>query len=69
MLVLTRRPELDDQSKILIGDDIEITVIEVKGDQVRLGIKAPRQVSVHRAEIYAEIQQELSVRQQDSDAS
>ena len=60
MLVLTRRL---DQS-ITIGDPlspadaIEVTVIEVRGDQVRLGIKAPRTTAVHRAEIYQQIQQE-----------
>ena len=47
MLVLTRKL---DQS-IKIGDDIEITVVEVRGDQVRLGVAAPRDVTVHRREI------------------
>ncbi len=59
MLVLTRRPELGDQSKIRIGDDIELTVVEVRGDQVRLGIDAPKHVSVHRKEVWVQIQQEL----------
>ena len=60
MLVLTRRL---DQS-ITIGDPrspeeaIEVTVIEVRGDQVRLGIKAPRSVTVHRKEIYEQIQEQ-----------
>lgn len=54
MLVLTR---CLDQS-IKIGDDIEITVVEVRGDQVRLGVAAPRDVTVHRKEIYLQIQQE-----------
>jgi len=54
MLVLTR---ILNQS-IKIGDDIEITVIEVRGDQVRLGVTAPRDVSVHRKEVYLQIQQE-----------
>ncbi len=48
MLVLSRQP---DQS-IMIGDDIEIVVVAVRGDKVRLGINAPRHVSVHRKEIY-----------------
>ena len=52
MLVLTRKP---DQS-IMIGDDIEITVLEVRGEQVRLGIRAPRTVSVHRKEVFDQIQ-------------
>jgi carbon storage regulator len=54
MLVLTRRLN----QSIKIGDDIEITVIEVRGDQVRLGVSAPRDVTVHRKEIYLQIQQE-----------
>ena len=53
MLVLTRKP---DQS-IMIGDDIEITVLEVRGEQVRLGIRAPRNVAVHRKEVFEQIQQ------------
>lgn len=39
----------------MIGDEVVITVLEVRGDQVRLGIKAPRSVSVHREEVYAEL--------------
>ena len=54
MLVLTRRLN----QSIKIGDDIEITVVEVRGDQVRLGVNAPRDVSVHRKEVYLQIQQE-----------
>ncbi len=54
MLVLTRRLN----QSIKIGDDIEITVIEVRGDQVRLGVAAPRNVAVHRKEVYLQIQQE-----------
>jgi carbon storage regulator len=53
VLVLTRKP---DQS-IMIGDDIEITVLEVRGEQVRLGIRAPRNVAVHRKEVFEQIQQ------------
>ena len=53
MLVLTRKP---DQS-IMVGDDIEITVLEVRGEQVRLGIRAPRNVAVHRKEVFEQIQQ------------
>jgi len=51
MLVLTRHT---DQS-IVIGHDIVVTVLEVRGDQVRLGIRAPRNVQVHREEVYAEL--------------
>lgn len=42
----------------MIGDDIEVVVIDIKGDQVKLGIRAPKKVTVHRKEIYEEIQQE-----------
>jgi carbon storage regulator len=51
MLVLTRRTG----EKINIGDDIVVTVLEVRGNQVRIGIEAPRNVSVHRKEIYERI--------------
>ncbi len=54
MLVLTRKKE----QSLVINDDIEITVVDIQGDQVRLGIKAPKSVSVHRKEIYLEIQAE-----------
>lgn len=49
MLVLTRRTG----QSIMIGDDIVVTVLEVKGDQIRLGISAPRDVAVHREEVLA----------------
>ncbi|MDP2872544.1 MAG: carbon storage regulator CsrA [Bacillota bacterium] len=52
MLVLTRKRN----QSIIIGDEVEVTVLEVRGDQVRLGINAPRRVSVHRREVYDEIQ-------------
>lgn len=51
MLVLSRKPN----QSIVISDDIVVTVIEVKGEQVRLGIRAPRSVTVHRDEVAAEI--------------
>ncbi|HZO90470.1 MAG TPA: carbon storage regulator CsrA [Chthonomonadaceae bacterium] len=54
MLVLTRKP---DQS-IMVGNEIEITVLEVRGEQVRLGIRAPRTVAVHRKEIFEQIRLE-----------
>ena len=54
MLVLSRKKN----ESIRIGDDIEIVVVDIKGDQVKLGIKAPRDISVHRAEVYEEIQRE-----------
>ncbi|GII24523.1 carbon storage regulator CsrA [Planosporangium mesophilum] len=52
MLVLTRRPG----ESVMIGDDVVITVLDVRGDVVRLGIKAPRSVQVHREEVYLELQ-------------
>ena len=52
MLVLTRKPN----QAIVIGDDIRIVVVSVDRDQVRLGIEAPREVSVHRAAVDEEIQ-------------
>ncbi|BDA80427.1 carbon storage regulator [Leptospira kobayashii] len=42
----------------MIGDDIEIVIVDIKGDQVKIGVKAPKNVSVHRAEVYKEIQEE-----------
>jgi len=54
MLVLARKVN----ESIMIGDEIELVVIDIKGDQVKLGIKAPRIIAVHRKEIYEEIQQE-----------
>ena len=54
MLVLTRKRD----ESIMIGDDVKITVVDVRGDQVKLGIEAPRHIPVHREEIYREIQEE-----------
>lgn len=54
MLVLSRQKD----ESIMIGDDVEITIVDVRGDKVRLGINAPRSVSVHRKEIYDAIQKE-----------
>jgi carbon storage regulator len=52
MLVLTRRAN----QSIMIGHDVVVTVLEVRGDQVRLGIRAPREVDVHREEVFAALQ-------------
>ena len=64
MLVLTRKVG----ETIVIDDDIEITVVQVKGKQVRVGIKAPKDVKVHRLEIYKSIQaKEGDTPQEDDD--
>jgi carbon storage regulator len=52
VLVLTRRAG----ESLMIGDDVVITVLDVRGDVVRIGIKAPRSVQVHREEVYRELQ-------------
>ena len=54
MLVLSRQRD----ETIMIGDDIEITIVEIRGDKVRLGINAPSSVPVHRKEVYQAIQRE-----------
>lgn len=54
MLVLTRKP----QESLIIGDNIEVRVLSVTGEKVRLGIQAPREIPVYRKEIYDEIAQQ-----------
>jgi carbon storage regulator len=56
MLVLTRKVG----QSIVIGDEIEVVILEVRGEQVRVGIRAPKNVSVHRKEIYEQIHEEPS---------
>lgn len=59
MLILTRRVG----ETLVIGDDVTVTVLSVRGNQVRIGVNAPKNVSVHREEIYQRIQQEKDIPQ------
>lgn len=65
MLILTRKSG----EEINIGDDVVVSVLEIKGSQVKLGIEAPRGIAVHRGEIYSRIQEEnlLAARVEASD--
>ncbi len=65
MLVLSRQRD----ESIMIGDNVEITIVDVRGDKVRLGITAPKSIPVHRREIYDAIQREkAAAAEKDSDA-
>jgi len=61
MLILTRRVG----ETLMVGDEVTVTVLGVKGNQVRIGVNAPKEVAVHREEIYQRIQREKSGDQQD----
>ncbi|OZG72897.1 carbon storage regulator [Hahella sp. CCB-MM4] len=63
MLILTRRVG----ETLMVGDDVTVTVLGVKGNQVRIGVNAPKEVAVHREEIYQRIQREKSPNAGESD--
>lgn len=65
MLILTRRVG----ETLVIGDDVTVTVLGIKGNQVRIGVNAPKNVSVHREEIYMRIKQEQERAQTQGDDS
>jgi len=59
MLVLSRKKD----ESIVIGDDVEVTIVDVRGDKVRLGITAPKCIPVHRREVYDAIQREKKAKE------
>jgi len=65
MLILTRRVG----ESLMIGDDVNVTVLGIRGNQVRIGVDAPKDVAVHREEIYERIQQEKTDDVPSSEAS
>ncbi len=60
MLVLSRQKD----ESIIIGDNVEVTIVDVRGDKVRLGITAPNEIPVHRREVYEAIQREKKEREE-----
>ena len=63
MLVLSRQRN----ESIIIGDDVEVVIVDVRGDKVRLGITAPKTTTVHRKEVYLAIQQEKAEKAKNQD--
>ncbi len=63
MLVLTRKSN----QSIMIGDDVEVSVLAIMGEKVRIGIQAPRDIPVFRKEVYLEIQDERTAEDKDKD--
>jgi carbon storage regulator len=59
MLVLSRQKD----ESIMIGEDVEVTIVDVRGDKVRLGITAPKSIPVHRREVYEAIKREKAQKQ------
>ena len=63
MLVLSRQKD----ESIMIGDNVEVTIVDVRGDKVRLGITAPKEIPVHRMEVYEAIQREKNEKNEKSE--
>ena len=65
MLVLSRQRD----ESIIIGDNIVLTIVDIRGDKVRLGIEAPKEIPVHRQEVYDAIQREIKEQENDTQSA